>query len=270
MDPTGGLEDLKRRRLVAVRESNLTDDPLRLLRGPRLMAEIALTLDEQTGRWIERHRHQLSHAAPERILSELQRLVAGPEADAVMPRLRQLRLLDPWQAEPGSVATPRKQNADALLAEERQRSLPLARLTHLISDLGLEQLRASRQLRNRCQRLRRWIQQLPDDPERLGERERFDLHQELEDDWPALSLYLSATHRRQWLKRWRDPNDPLFHPKAPVDGAVLQQELGLRPGPVIGRLLDHLTRERAFQRVGDRASALAEAKRWYDLQSDLL
>ena len=37
IDPTGGLADLQQGRLTAVRESNLTDDPLRLLRGLRLM-----------------------------------------------------------------------------------------------------------------------------------------------------------------------------------------------------------------------------------------
>ena len=44
-DPTGGIDDLKRGRLRAVREQNLIDDPLRLLRGLRLLAEIPLVLD---------------------------------------------------------------------------------------------------------------------------------------------------------------------------------------------------------------------------------
>ena len=38
-DPTGGLRDIQKGSLRAVSESNLTDDPLRLLRGLRLVAE---------------------------------------------------------------------------------------------------------------------------------------------------------------------------------------------------------------------------------------
>ena len=48
VDPTGGLSDLEQKKLVAVREQNLLDDPLRLLRGLRLMAELQLSLEKQT------------------------------------------------------------------------------------------------------------------------------------------------------------------------------------------------------------------------------
>ena len=47
-DPTGGLSDLQQGCLTAVSEANLIDDPLRLLRGLRLMAEIPLTISSQT------------------------------------------------------------------------------------------------------------------------------------------------------------------------------------------------------------------------------
>ena len=60
------------------------------------------------------------------------------------------------------------------------------------------------------------------------------------------------------MKRWRDDSDPLFHPAAPLDGSTLQQELGLSSGPAIGRLLDHLRRERAFLRVTGHTSALTK------------
>ena len=92
-DPTGGLEDLKHGRLRAVREQNLLDDPLRLLRGLRFLAEIPLVLDAQTGAWIQRHRQALVVSAPERILAELQRLVKGPHADQALHLLEQWPLL---------------------------------------------------------------------------------------------------------------------------------------------------------------------------------
>ena len=94
-DPTGGLNDLQQGCLTAVSEANLIDDPLRLLRGLRLMAEIPLTISSQTMGWIERHSTRLPEAAPERILAELQRLVRGDHADAAIAALRSLPLLHP-------------------------------------------------------------------------------------------------------------------------------------------------------------------------------
>ena len=271
VDPTGGLRDLQEGRLVAVREDNLKDDPLRLLRGLRLMAEISLDLDPQTRDWIRRHRNLLSQSAPERILAELQRLVRGPHADGVLPLLVDLELLSPWAEQAGlDRPMPGILESAGMTPEERDRALPLSRLMHLLGELGLEQLRSSRRLQQRCGTLLRWVRALPDDPNTLRETDRYRLHCDLEEDLPALILHLPAELRGSWMQRWREPDDPLFHPAADVDGLTLQRELGIQPGPVVGRLLEHLKQERAFRRVSDRASSLKEAQRWCAQHSNLL
>ena len=267
IDPTGGLMDIRQRRLTAVRESNLTDDPLRLLRGLRLMAEIPLSLDPITADWMKLHRQQLTRAAPERILAELQKLVAGPLADQALVQLSELELVQPWAA---GQPPPSSDDAIQLTADERDQALPLVRLTALISDRGLEQLKASRVLRQRCQRLRRWQHQLPQDPALLAEAQRLQLHLDLDRDLPALVLQLDPTLQRRWLQRWRDPEDPLFHPANPVDGTTLQRELNLAPGPGLGMLLMHLRQERAFGRLNSRDAALQEAQRWSKRNRDAL
>ena len=114
------------------------------------------------------------------------------------------------------------------------------------------------------------MDRLPEDPAELQERDRYELHLDLKDDLPALILLLPHHLQRTWLRRWRDSDDPLFHPASPVDGSDLQRVLGLTPGPAIGQLLDHLRRERAFQRIDSTTSALAEAQRWCTLNSNLL
>jgi tRNA nucleotidyltransferase (CCA-adding enzyme) len=73
------------------------------------------------------------------------------------------------------------------------------------------------------------------------------------------------------LERWRLPSDPLFHPAPPLDGLSLQQELAIPPGRLLGRLLAHLTLERAFGRLvagpeahaEARAEVLAAAQSWW-------
>ena len=267
IDPTGGLADLQQGWLTAVRESNLTDDPLRLLRGLRLMAEIPLSLDPMTAGWMRRHRQQLTQAAPERILAELQKLVAGPLADQAIEQLCQLELIQPWAA---GQPLPTSVDAIQLTASEQEQALPLARLTALISDQGLEQLRGSRALRQRCRRLRQWQQRLPDDLETLPEAERVQLHLDLDQDLAALILQLNPDLQSCWLRRWREPEDPLFHPASPVDGTTLQRELKLTPGPQLGVLLMHLRQERAFGRLHGRDDALQEAHRWTNRNRDAL
>ena len=84
----------------------------------------------------------------------------------------------------------------------------------------------------------------------------------------ALLLQRPLKQARHWLQRWRDHDDPLFHPRPPLNGADLQQALDLRPSPRLGALLDHLTAERAFGRLRDREQALDAARRWLSSRAD--
>jgi tRNA nucleotidyltransferase (CCA-adding enzyme) len=149
-------------------------------------------------------------------------------------------------------------------------ALPLARLACLLDGQSLARLKSSRRLQLSCQRLRHWWQRLGavgGDPDGLPEEERLSLQRQLEADLPALALLLEAAWAPTALARWRDPADPLFHPRAPIDGATLQARLALEPGPRLGQLLEHLTRERAFGRLPaqpgeDAAETLIEARHW--------
>ena len=260
MDPTGGLEDLAEGRLRAVREANLSADPLRLLRGLRLLAQIPLTLDTTTAHWIRRLRHRLKEAAPERILAEIQKLVAGPHADAALQHLTQLDLISPWAAHQ---PLPSFDDAALLTSAEREEALPLARLSGLISDEGLGQLRASRALQQRCRRLRYWLHTAGSKMAQLTEEDRLQLHLDLEADLPALILHLKRPVQDAWLKRWRDVEDPLFHPHFPLSGSTLMQALAMPAGPLIGDLLAHLRKDAAFGRIRGEEQALREAQRWW-------
>jgi tRNA nucleotidyltransferase (CCA-adding enzyme) len=68
--------------------------------------------------------------------------------------------------------------------------------------------------------------------------------------------------QKEWLSRWRDQEDTLFHPSAPLNGRTLQAEFGLRPGPELGELIHHLCLERAFGRIGNKAEAIQCARDW--------
>jgi tRNA nucleotidyltransferase (CCA-adding enzyme) len=278
VDPSGGLADLAAGRLRAISEANLLDDPLRLLRGVRLACELDFSLEASTLGWIRQHRARLKDVAGERILAELERLAAAANGAAGLALVVETGLLEgccealPAPARPTTLASLHRAAAAerGLTAAEASWALPLARLAALLDGASLAQLRASRSRRQRCSQLRRWrelLESVAGDPDRLPEQERFQLQRDLEADLPALALLAAASWARAALPRWRDPADPLFHPRAPIDGATLQQRLGLKPGPRLGQLLLHLSQERAFGRlapnpVDNDAQTLTVARHW--------
>lgn len=78
VDPTGGLADLQARRLRAVGPEAFDNDPLRMLRAVRLVAELDFRLDARTAQWIIERADTLARVSPERIRDELARLLAAP------------------------------------------------------------------------------------------------------------------------------------------------------------------------------------------------
>jgi tRNA nucleotidyltransferase (CCA-adding enzyme) len=271
VDPTGGLEDLQDGRVVAVREANLQEDPLRMLRGLRLIAELEMSMDPQTLEMLRRNSSLLPRAAPERIQAELQRLVAAPAAESTIQTILELGLLEPWRVKRDAAgdAIPQKiiKKLDLLTNNERQQILPLVRITELLPDSGLKALRFSRRQLQRCERLRHWIKRSRSEQgnpsfEGFTEEERLQLHKDLEIDLPALIVTWPEAMQQLWLKRWRDPQDPLFHPCSPLNGTTLQEVLPISPGPALGALIQHLCLERAYGRISTREQALKAARSW--------
>lgn len=260
-DPCGGLVDLAEGRLGAVGERNLLDDPLRLLRGPRLMAELGLPLEAPTLALLRRHAGALPAAAPERVLAELEKLAAAEGGDQALGLAVDLGLLEAWldPLAPTAATSPLALRAleQGLTPGETDQALPLARLAACFGAASLARLRGSRRLQQRVERVRHWARALEGGP--LAERHQLQLCRDLETDLPALVL-LRPQATAGWLERWRRPQDPLFHPKAALDGRLLQQQLGLTPGPVLGQLLEALALEQAFGRPAD----LDAARRWCD------
>ena len=290
VDPLGGAAHLAAGELVAVAEVNLLDDPLRLLRGLRLASELEFRLEPRTRTWILQHGPRIGSVAGERVLAELEKLAAAPAGHRGLADVLNSELLRPWQ---GAGSNEERRNALALLdrlsleqsrqlqlsAEEAAAALPLARLAALLDGAALQALRSSRRLQQRVERLRHWQTRLGitdpiDRAAALPEAERLQLHRQLEEDLPALLLgwpepeqeAAQATAERavtaDWLERWRNPRDPLFHPRAAIDGGSLQRELQLRPSPQLGALLDHLMLEQAFGRLHERAEVLQRARQW--------
>ena len=93
IDPLGGLDDLQARLVRAVRPTALDDDPLRMLRAVRLVAELGLRLEASTAAWISQRAAMVTQTSPERVRDEIIRVLAAPAAADHVHLLDELGLL---------------------------------------------------------------------------------------------------------------------------------------------------------------------------------
>lgn len=92
-DPFDGRADLTRGLLRAVTEGAFRDDPLRMLRAVRMVAELGFTIESATFNLIRRDAGLLPLVAPERVREEMLRVLAAPGAWQHVRLLHELGLL---------------------------------------------------------------------------------------------------------------------------------------------------------------------------------
>lgn len=93
IDPLGGAQDLRDKRLRACTENSLGDDPLRMLRAVRLAAGLGFTIQSETRKWMKAAVPLLAQVSPERQRDELFKILEGPQPDASMRALEILGVL---------------------------------------------------------------------------------------------------------------------------------------------------------------------------------
>jgi len=227
IDPHGGQADLEASVVRAVSEGVFRADPLRLLRAVRLEDELGFRMDTGTERLLRASAHLVTRPAGERTLAELERLSA-----AGYPRLAEVGLLAPLG---GSLEGP----LDAL-------DDPDFRLVAVFGE-ALSRLPISNELRRYAAVLLR--ARAPEDP---SPRSIHRFRRETEP-WALDALAFAGAWDLSGIveaARRADPDEPL----------VRGDELGLPPGPEIGRILAVIDEERAAGTISTREEALTLAR----------
>jgi len=226
-DPHDGRADLAAGVIRAVSESIFVDDPLRLLRAVRFEDELGLRMDERTEVLLRTSAALVTQPAGERTLAELERL-----SPAGYRRLDDVGLLAGLGGELGD-------RLDAL-------DDPDFRLVVVFRE-NLARLPISNELKRYSAVLRR--ARRPEDPSpRSIHRFRRDT-----EPWALDALaFVGALELVGVVEaaRLADPPTPL----------VRGDELGLEPGPEIGRILAVIEEERAAGTISTREEALALAR----------
>jgi tRNA nucleotidyltransferase/poly(A) polymerase len=75
IDLFNGSNDIKKKKIRAIRAKNFVNDPLRLLRAYRFAAELGWSIDEQTRKTLKKLSCHLKNPAPERITTDFFKLL---------------------------------------------------------------------------------------------------------------------------------------------------------------------------------------------------
>lgn len=92
-DVTGGINDLKSKKIRHICEQNFIDDPLRLLRVYRFQATLGFDLDEELVKIILNHAPKIRKSAVERINYELLKLFSGNFSAKALVKMDEAGLL---------------------------------------------------------------------------------------------------------------------------------------------------------------------------------
>jgi len=266
LDPLNGLKDLEISLLRTHSEKNLLNDPLRILRCFRFVSELNFKIDLNLITFIKKNKVKLYLAAKERINYEIQKIVNGANAlDAVL-LIKKLNIFGIDNlSEDSFFLDLEKINYSELNQEEKEKFLPSFFIAQILDVVSLEKLKFSKADIAKTKLLRKWHFLLEKkNIAQLTESDRFALHQELEMFLPLFIFCLPQNLRLDWLNRWRDNNDKLFHPSNLLNGDEIKKNLKIKDGPILGELLQYLSKELAYKRLNNFDEAIYKAKRWIE------
>ena len=94
IDITGGIEDIKTKRIKGILDSNFEEDPLRLLRIFRFYSKTGFEIDNSLIEITKRLKETINKPAKERITVELLKMFEGKYCDLALNKLYEVGLLE--------------------------------------------------------------------------------------------------------------------------------------------------------------------------------
>ena len=263
-DPLHGLKDLKSSLIRTHSEKNLLKDPLRILRCFRFVSELNFKIDQDLISFIKKNKDQLYFVAEERINYEIQKIVNGANALEAVILVKNFNIFGSDNFYKDSFFLDIQNiNFEQLNKFEKENFLPFFFITQILDVVSLNKYKFSRAEISKTKLLRKWHFFLKKkNIAELNELDRFKLHQELEMFLPSFIFYLPQNLRFDWLNRWRDKEDKLFHPSNLINGDVIKRNLKINDGPILGKLLQYLSKELAYKRLNNFDEAIYKAKQW--------
>jgi tRNA nucleotidyltransferase/poly(A) polymerase len=259
IDPFDGRRDLAQGRLRAVGSAGerLAEDPLRILRAARLVAQLGLSADAELEQAIAQARETLARVARERVRRELALLLLAPDAGAGLALLRRTQVepvLAPGAAGDAAEVVPalpldlelrlagwlRGARAELVLREHRYARRTVARVARLLRLHPIEQGAEA----GHDPSLRRLLRRAGDaDFDALVALRRAELERgEASRRSDAEAARQRLRELEQAAARVRRSGALALHRfDLAIRGDEVMRLLGCRPGPQVGRALRFLT-----------------------------
>lgn len=286
IDPFGGLDDLRAGVIRVVNKSNISDDPVRVLRAYRHAVQLGFMIHSQTRKVLRGQAGRLLQSAPERISDELFQILNQLEAgtalklsldDAVLHELLHInraRLIENIQLLNRfrnmllhkSIGPINKNisNINKGLYQELSQGLSRAGLIRLMllfyqSEDRLftnKNLRFSSLIYKAVRSISRAINKLPS---RITINNLFEMYMAASGFTVESAFALSSIMPRFYTKFL---SYAILYQKIDkrslITGKEIQTILGLNPGVYIGQILTDLKKMRFLQKVNTKS----EARRW--------
>lgn len=303
IDPLNGEADIQVKVIRMVSPQNLTDDPLRLMRGYRQAAQLGFTLSPETQLAIDQLAPQLAGVSVERIHSELDALLSVQSSGqqlykAVLNPMVNSQLLQFCLPHFTADSVEEIASIDRAIAQLRQQMpayaerlqdwikpvpagvyqswIKAAKLSQIFcADVAIarEQLKALKYSRSEAQVVLMLIEAQPHIEamrcDVLTRSQQFFLFKAVGQSFPAFSLLAVAqgvdiATLRPMIDRFLDPENPIAHSRALITGTVIMKQLGVRPGPEVGALLKAVEQAQAAGTIDSKEGAIAWAKSYIE------
>jgi tRNA nucleotidyltransferase (CCA-adding enzyme) len=291
LDPLNGWADLQRKTLCMIAPENLQEDPLRLLRAYRQAAQLGFHLDQATKQTIQALAPCLKRVAAERVRGELDCLLSLSAGTPMLKQAWEDGILTTWLPQVQASQLQQLQAIDQAAAQLHERWPDYSTLLQ-----GWIKERSTPGLHRSWLKATKLSQLLPEDQavaeatlvalkySRVEQQAIISILVGWQLLWQTGQVALSA--RQQYtlfkvtgagfvgvallgvahglpesvmvplMERYLNPQDPVAHPQTLVSGRDLIQQLGLKPGPQIGRLLEAVQLAQAEGEVTSREEAL--------------
>jgi hypothetical protein len=290
IDQINGLEDLRAGSLRAIRKKNLEDDPVRLIRAARFLAQFTdFTLEQRTESWIRSLAPSVRSAPPERLGQELLRLVELRGRGRGLQALLDLTILQrtavkrahfdrAWIIANAHVMN-RMQPNDHPLRAALATAGSAAPLAVLLRAWGSPDPDAvahfawPRSTRLNAARAAKMLDTVLAAVDGSASDRREVIHR-AGPAFPtalALAAAVEPDHNwTRWWRQWRSSGADLVGIVPLLTGEEISRLLGLAPGPGLGRAVDALVRAQVRGEVREPRGAERWLKRWSASSTPLL